>query len=94
MGERIKYSNEEVATYLPNTEPSLLLPGVLPDRDYSPDSDSSPERFVHKPYGRLSHIGREGLQVILGAIWIVDGLLQLQPYMYEKGSNGLFGTVA
>ena len=88
MGERIKYSNEEVATHLPNTEPSLLLPGVLPDRDYSP------ERFVHKLYGRLSHIGREGLQVILGAIWIVDGLLQLQPYMYEKGSNGLFGTVA
>ncbi len=49
---------------------------------------------MHKLYGRLSHIGREGLQVILGAIWIVDGLLQLQPYMYEKGSNGLFGTVA
>ncbi len=118
MGERIEYSNEDVATHLSNLEPSLLPPGILPDNDYSPDRKSFPEphpplylqetgressapnrkslleRFVHSISNRLSHIGREGFQVILGAIWIVDGLLQLQPYMYEKGSNGLFGTVA
>ena len=61
---------------------------------YSPDTKSLPVRSVHRLSGRLSHIGRDGFQVVLGALWAIDGLLQLQPYMYEKGSNGLLGVVA
>ncbi len=27
-------------------------------------------------------------------LWLLDGALQLQPYMYKRGSNGLLGSVA
>jgi len=30
-------------------------------------------------------ITRRGLQVALGALWLFDGLLQLQPYMFSRG---------
>ncbi|MHB8262865.1 MAG: hypothetical protein ACYDGY_03835 [Acidimicrobiales bacterium] len=43
----------------------------------------------------LSEVGaRDRLQVIFGALWLLDGALQLQPYMYRRGSNGLLGSVA
>jgi len=37
---------------------------------------------------------RQALQAALGALWLLDGLLQLQPYMFERGSNGLLGPLA
>ncbi|MCL4434466.1 MAG: hypothetical protein M1399_06830 [Actinobacteria bacterium] len=37
---------------------------------------------------------RDRLQVALGMLWLLDGALQLQPYMYKRGSNGLLGAVA
>lgn len=30
-------------------------------------------------------LGRRALQVVLGSIWLVDGALQLQPFMFTKG---------
>lgn len=33
------------------------------------------------------------LQVALGLIWLLDGALQLQPYMYRLGSSGFLGPV-
>lgn len=56
--------------------------------------ESLPVGLVHRLFAALGRIGRDGFLVMLGAIWTLDGLLQLQPYMYEKGSNGLFGPVA
>lgn len=32
--------------------------------------------------------------VVLGLLWLVDGLLQLQPPMFHLGPNGLAGTLA
>ncbi|MCL4423428.1 MAG: hypothetical protein M1115_09765 [Actinobacteria bacterium] len=37
---------------------------------------------------------RRNLQVALGCLWILDGALQLQPYMYSPGSNGFLGPIA
>jgi len=34
------------------------------------------------------------LQIALGALWILDGALQLQPYMFQKGSNGFLGPIS
>lgn len=36
---------------------------------------------------------RRRLVVALGAIWIIDGLLQFQPSMYSRGGNSFAGTV-
>ncbi len=33
---------------------------------------------------RLSKVTRRGLEISLGALWVVDGFLQLQPYMFTK----------
>ena len=37
---------------------------------------------------------RRQLRVALGAIWLIDGALQLQPYMFVHGSDGFLGPVA
>jgi hypothetical protein len=39
-------------------------------------------------------LDRRRLTVALGLLWLLDGALQLQPYMFTPGSNGFFGPVA
>ena len=34
------------------------------------------------------------LQLALGVVWLVDGLLQLQPFMFTRGANGFSGMLA
>lgn len=36
---------------------------------------------------------RRLLQLALGVIWLLDGVLQLQPFMFTPGSNGLSGML-
>jgi hypothetical protein len=33
------------------------------------------------------------LQLALGTVWLLDGILQLQPFMFTPGSNGLSGML-
>ncbi len=40
-----------------------------------------------------AEIWRRRLVVALGGLWILDGLLQLQPSMYSRGTNGFLATV-
>ncbi|TAN22182.1 MAG: hypothetical protein EPN30_09200 [Actinomycetota bacterium] len=44
--------------------------------------------------GRSHGITIRQLQISLGALWIFDGALQLQPYMFQKGSNGFLGPIS
>jgi hypothetical protein len=37
--------------------------------------------------------GRRVLQLALAAIWLLDGVLQLQPFMFTAGSHGLSGML-
>jgi hypothetical protein len=41
------------------------------------------DSFVTRPLGRV-HITTRGIQIALGSIWLLDGLLQFQSYMYSK----------
>ncbi|MHB1711006.1 MAG: hypothetical protein ACYCV7_06340 [Acidimicrobiales bacterium] len=41
-----------------------------------------------------SRITRRRLQIGLGLLWLLDGALQLQPYMYSKGSDGFLGPIS
>jgi hypothetical protein len=52
--------------------------------------------------GRAAHEGPAGwarpdtrrtLQLLLAAIWLLDGVLQLQPFMFTAGSNGFSGML-
>jgi hypothetical protein len=45
-------------------------------------------RGVHAivaPLDRLRHITRRDLQVALGVLWLLDGALQAQPFMFTRG---------
>lgn len=44
-------------------------------------------------HGLPTLLTRRRLQVALGLLWILDGALQFQPYMYQRGSNGFMGPV-
>lgn len=35
--------------------------------------------------GRQNHMTRRHLQVVLGALWVLDGVLQAQPFMFTRG---------
>ncbi len=37
---------------------------------------------------------RRHLQLALGTLWLLDGALQLQPYMFRPGSDGFIGSLA
>lgn len=37
--------------------------------------------------------GRRALQLALGAIWLLDGVLQLQPFMFTAGAHGFSGML-
>jgi hypothetical protein len=37
---------------------------------------------------------RRGLQIALGLVWLLDGVLQLQPYMFGPGFAGMLGSTA
>ena len=37
---------------------------------------------------------RRILQLLLGLIWLLDGVLQLQPFMFTPGSSGFSGMIA
>lgn len=41
-----------------------------------------------------SRITRRRLQIGLGVLWLIDAALQLQPYMYSKGSDGFLGPIS
>ena len=36
---------------------------------------------------------RRSLQLVLATIWVLDGVLQLQPSMFKAGSTGLSGML-
>ncbi len=40
------------------------------------------------------HISQRHLQVAFGVLWLLDGILQLQPYMFIKGSDGFLGPLS
>lgn len=44
--------------------------------------------------GRHRWLTRRHLQIALGLLWLLDGALQLQPYMFRAGSNGFLGPLA
>lgn len=44
--------------------------------------------------GEGAYSPRRVLQLTLAAIWLLDGLLQLQSFMFMKGSNGFSGMLA
>lgn len=58
------------------------IPGEMDIRRVGATGAERPDRWRH------------GLQAALGAMWLLDGLLQLQPYMFERGSNGFLGPLA
>ncbi len=37
---------------------------------------------------------RRSLQLMLATVWLLDGVLQLQPFMFTRGSNGFSGMLA
>lgn len=43
---------------------------------------------------RSGWLTRRHLQVVLGLLWLLDGVLQLQPYMFRPGSDGFLGPLA
>lgn len=44
------------------------------------------EAAVSRPWGSLRTISvRHRLQLALAAVWVLDGILQYQPFMYSKG---------
>lgn len=38
--------------------------------------------------------GRRRLQLVLATVWLLDGVLQLQPFMFTPGSKGFSGMLA
>lgn len=44
--------------------------------------------------GRRRWLTRRHLQVALGLLWLLDGALQFQPYMFKAGADGLLGPLA
>jgi hypothetical protein len=38
--------------------------------------------------------GRRTLQLALATVWLLDGILQLQPFMFTSGKNGFSGMLA
>lgn len=43
---------------------------------------------------KVKNVKPRHLQIAFGTLWIVDGLLQLQPYMFLKGSDGFLGPIS
>ncbi|HEX5404766.1 MAG TPA: copper chaperone PCu(A)C [Pseudonocardiaceae bacterium] len=47
-----------------------------------------PEADVEEPPTPRTRVTRRGLQITLGVLWLLDGLLQLQPFMFGSGFAG------
>jgi hypothetical protein len=46
-----------------------------------------------KGYKNVMLLSRKALQRVLGALWLIDGLLQLQPQMFTMNMvNGVMNT--
>ncbi|MHB8328604.1 MAG: TlpA family protein disulfide reductase, partial [Acidimicrobiales bacterium] len=58
----------------------IIAPAPIRPAEAPPD----PDRHSAPVARRTSLITRRRLEVALGAIWLLDGLLQLQPYMFGK----------
>lgn len=43
---------------------------------------------------KAKNIKPRHLRIAFGILWICDGLLQLQPYMFQKGSDGFLGPIS
>jgi len=50
-------------------------------------------RVGRDPAGRRAE-WRRWLTVVLGGLWLLDGGLQLQPYMFRPGSDGFLGPIS
>jgi hypothetical protein len=74
------------------------LPSLPAERGPFPSGSSSwepqPDGIHQRPSSR-SLIGPRGLQIALGALWLLDGVLQLQSFMFTRAfSQTVLGPVA
>lgn len=63
-------------------------------RALEPTGGSGALKPERTPGPRWRWLNRRRLQVALGLLWLFDGALQLQPYMFRPGSNGFLGPLA
>ena len=72
------------------TVPPLRLPGIIIHTGMVGSQVSQPHNVSESPKVQRWH---RRLVTALACLWIIDGLLQLQPSMYSRGVNGFLANV-